>query len=332
MRIALDAMGSDAGPAMVAEASHILSEERPQLELVLIGDRNLVESLTLPARVQWEQTAAWISNDEEPAWAVRHKTDASIVRAMHLLKTGRVDAVVTAGSTGATMVAALFIVGRLRGIQRPALTAILPGGKQGTMILDVGANADPKPQHLLQYGLMGEIYARELFRIAQPKVRLLNIGAEEEKGNQLAKEAYNLFKHSTIAFEGNIEGNQVLDGVCDVIVTDGFTGNVLTKGLEGMGHAMSRAIRTALTHDFRSKLGGLLARQALSSLTTQFSAEAYGGAPLLGVNGVVVKAHGSSNARTFANAVKQAERLVERGVLMAVAQRVVEGSSQVGQD
>ena len=328
MRIAVDALGGDHAPhAIVAGALDAARESN--FTVVLVGPKAslspLLKSEGLAGRIEIVDATEVITNDDAPSMAVRRKTNSTIVVAANLLRTGQVDAVVTAGNTGAFMAAGLFIVGRIKSIDRPALAPLIPTRQgRGVVLLDAGANMDSKPENLLQYGIMGSIYASQVLRRDNPKVALLNVGTEESKGNQVTKEAYHLLKSADIDFVGNIEARELLHGEVDVVVCDGFTGNVLLKALEGMAHTFSAMLKEHFLRDLRSKIGALLLRPSLRGFKKQFDYAEYGGAPLLGINGVLVKCHGSSQQVAIKNGVLQAARFVERGVVHNIQRAVAE--------
>jgi glycerol-3-phosphate acyltransferase PlsX len=259
---------------------------------------------------------------EKPADAVRAKTRSSLVAAVRAVADGSADAVVSAGNTGAMLAAGLVHVRRLPGVLRPAIAVPLPAASGVSVLIDAGANADNRPEHLLQFGVMGSIFAAELLGIERPRVRLLSNGEEAEKGSQLALEAHALMRESdAFDFRGNVEGRDVLRGAADVIVTDGFTGNVALKLMEGTIQELLDALRAEISADARGKLGGLLIRPAARRLRAKLDPETYGGAYLLGLRGLAVIAHGNSTRRAIANAI----RLAARGVEHRVVERLAEG-------
>jgi len=249
--------------------------------------------------------------DEHPANVVRKKKDASIVVATHLVKLGDADAVVSAGSTGAQMVAALLGLGRIKGIERPALATVLPTVAGGTVILDVGANMDATPEQLCQYALMGSIYADKILGIPNPRVGLLNVGSEEGKGNELTQKAYPLLKVAPINFIGNIEARDVPYGRADVVVCEGFVGNVLLKMSEGLAGLFVQVIKERITSNMLRKLGALAVKPGLKEFAQMMDDTEYGGAPLLGVNGISIICHGSSKSKAIFNAIRVAQECVQ---------------------
>jgi glycerol-3-phosphate acyltransferase PlsX len=273
-----------------------------------------------------------IGPDEAPVAAVRAKQHSSLVEAIRLVHQGRVAGAVSAGNTGALLAAGLLVLKRMPGVERPALTAGLPTRDgSGVLVLDVGANVEARPQHLVQYAFMGSLYAEHVLGRARPRVGLLNIGTEAGKGPPSIQEAYTRLSHqSGLRFVGNVESREILSGAADVLVTDGFVGNLVLKAVEGAAEEVMRGVRGALYESVRARLGGLLARPALSRLRRRFDYQEIGGVPLLGLNGVVVKAHGASRQKAFANAIARAREQAEREVnrLITEAMRPLEEESQ----
>lgn len=313
MRIALDAMGGDYAPLEIVTGALAAARENPQQEIILVGQQEAIEKcgMDLPQNVQIYPASEVIAMDEHPATAVRRKKDSSIVVATRLVKEGNADAIVSAGSTGAQMAAALFGLGRIRGIERPAIATVLPTSQGGKLVLDVGANADAKPEHLVQYGVMGSIYAENILHINNPKVAVLNIGSEETKGNELVQAAYVLLKEAPCNFIGNIEGREVPHGVADVIVCDGFVGNVILKFAEGLAGTLFDMIKKEIMATNLRKLGGALIKPGMKQIAKALDYAEYGGSPLLGVNGVSIVCHGSSKAKAIKNAIRVAGECVD---------------------
>lgn len=308
MKIAIDAMGGDNAPA--AEVGGAIAAAREWgVELVLVGDEGRIRAEAarlggLPAQVSVRHAAEVINPDEEPTRAVRSKRDASMVVAARMVKEGDADALLTAGSTGAVVVVGLLTIGRMEGIERPALAPIFPTAADPVLVLDIGATPDPKPEYLLQYGLMGDIYAREVMGVQNPRVALLNNGTEEGKGSALTKAAFLLLQQAPINFIGNLEGRDVPFGRADVVVTDGFSGNVLLKTYEGTAMALMKMIKQAFASSLLASLGAQFARPALRRLSRKFDYAEIGGAMLLGLKAPVVKCHGSSGATAIKNGVR----------------------------
>ena len=270
-----------------------------------------------------------ISNNESPAMAVRKKKDSSISKGMRMLKEGEVDAFISGGSTGALLSAGLLILGRIRGIKRPAIAAFFPkiGMNDTSLILDCGANAESRPEYLLQYGIMGSIFVEKVKGIENPEVMLLNVGAEEEKGDPLHKESFELLRNADINFKGNCEGRDVPFGCCDVVVTDGFSGNVFLKSSEGVALAVMKRIKQKMTEGLAAKAGALLSYNKLKEIKKEFDYSEEGGAPILGLKGPVLKIHGSSKANAVYNAILKAVPYVEQDVTALIENAITEKSS-----
>jgi phosphate acyltransferase len=315
IRIAVDAMGGDRGPEeFVAGALDARSET---VAPVLVGPPDLdTRGLELIA------ARDVVGMDEKPTDAVRTKPDSSLVVACRAVREGKAQAVVSAGNTGAMLAACLLEIRRLAGVRRPAIAVTIPSRDGVSVLLDSGANADARPEDLLQFAHMGAVFAEEILDVQNPEIRLLSIGEEPEKGNQLTLEAHELLAASDLNFAGNTEGRDLLRGGADVVVTDGFTGNVALKLLEGTIRNLLDALREEITATTRGKLGGLLIRPAARRLRNRLDPDTYGGAYLLGLRGLAVIAHGNSSRRAIANAVRLAARGVEHDVVGRLAQRV----------
>ncbi|WP_433957732.1 phosphate acyltransferase PlsX [Cytobacillus horneckiae] len=316
MKIAIDAMGGDHAPKEIVLGAMKAAEDFPDLEITLVGNEEKInEYLTAHNRIKVLHTDEVILGTDEPVRAVRRKKTASMVLASQLVSDGEADACISAGNTGALMAAGLFVVGRIEGIERPALSPTLPtiDGK-GFLLLDVGANVDAKPEHLLQYALMGSIYAEKVRGIQNPRVGLLNIGTEDKKGNELTRNTFTLLQEANISFIGNVEARDLLDGVADVVVTDGFTGNMVLKTIEGTAMSVFKMLKGALTSSLKSKLAAAVLKPDLKELKGKMDYSEYGGAGLFGLKAPVIKAHGSSNANALYSAVKQTRTMVEHRV------------------
>ena len=315
IRVAVDALGGDRGPEdIVAGAAEAASET---LQPILYGPAG-TETLGLPL----VETTEAIDMDDPPVEAVRGKRDSSLVRAVTAVADGNADTVVSAGSTGAMLAASLLHIRRLPGVHRPAIGVVLPGRRGPTVLIDAGANADARPEHLLQFGHMGAVFAHELLGAEEPEVRLLSIGEEDEKGNQLTLEANALLRGSLLRFGGNVESRTLLEGDTDVVVCDGFTGNVALKALEGTIRTILDSLRSELESSVRGRLGGLLVRPAAQAVRHRLNPDTYGGAYLLGLRGLVVIAHGSSSRVAVANAIRLAARGVEHEVVRRLEERL----------
>lgn len=321
MRIALDTTGGDFAPDVVIKGALDAVRERG-LSITLLGDRDKLLAMLSPEERQCIEVVnapEWIASDEEPVMAIRRKKQSPLVVGCQMIKDGSVDALVSAGNTGAFMAAGMFVAGRIPGIERPALAPLVPTEDgRGVVLLDVGANMDARPQHLLQYGIMGSLYAERVLGRRQPKVALLNVGAEPGKGNQATKDAYTLLAAADINFVGNLEARELVTGSADVVVCDGFTGNVVLKFMEGMSVSLFRMLRESSTRDVRSKLGALLLKPALRDFKNSLDYSEHGGAPLLGIDGILVKCHGSSNSRAIKNGIYQAQKFVEQNVVSSI--------------
>jgi len=318
LRIALDAMGGERGPEeMVAGA--IQAVEESDLNVTLIGDENILNRVlqnqsSASSRLQIVHASQVVSMDESPFEAIRKKKDSSISRAFEQLKNGEVDGVVSAGNSGATMASAIKSLGRLENILRPGIASIFPTLKKPLVMMDVGANVDCRPQHLFQFGVMGAAFSDNLFEIEKPSIGLLSIGEEGGKGNVLVKSAHELFRKSSLNFIGNVEGRDIFQGDVDVIVCDGFVGNVCLKVSEGLAEAIISMLRTEMSKSFMAKIGYLLARKAFGNFGKRVDYAEYGGAPLLGINGTGIVCHGRSNAKAIKNAIKVAAEMVRNKV------------------
>ena len=315
VRIAVDAMGGDRGPDEVVAGA--LDARSETIEPVLFGPAGLdTRGLELV------ETTETISMHDKPSEAVRGKPDSSLVASVRSVSEGLAQAVVSAGNTGAMLAAGLLELRRIPGVVRPAIAVPIPTERGPSVLLDAGANADARPDHLLQFATMGVVFAEEILEVREPAVRLLSIGEEPEKGNQLALEAHELLAASDLNFAGNTEGRDILAGAADVVVTDGFTGNVVLKTLEGTILTILESLRAEITATPRGKLGGLLIRPAARRLRHRLDPDTYGGAYLLGLRGLAVIAHGNSSRTAITNAIRLAARGVEHDVVGRLAARM----------
>jgi len=313
-------MGADRGPGEIVAGARDAASETVQP--VVVGPAGLdTQGLELI------EASDVIEMDEKPTDAVRSKPDSSLVVACRSVGEGRADAVVSPGNTGAMLAAGLRHLGRIQGVRRPAIAVAIPARRGPSVILDAGANADARAENILQFGYMGAVFAEEILDIPNPEVRLLSIGEEREKGNQLALEAHDLLAESGLNFKGNTEGRDLLVGAGDVVVTDGFTGNVALKLLEGTIKNLLDALREEISATPRGKLGGLLIRPAARRLRERLDPDTYGGAYLLGLRGLAVVAHGNSSSRAICNAVRLAARGVEHDVVGRLGQRMLESAN-----
>ncbi|MDQ6596926.1 phosphate acyltransferase PlsX [Bacillus salipaludis] len=326
MKLAIDAMGGDHAPKEIVLGAIKAVQEFSDIHITLVGDESKIkEYLTGHERISILHTTEVILGTDEPVRAVRRKKDASMVLAAKQVAEGNADACISAGNTGALMAAGLFVVGRIDGIDRPALSPTLPTiGGEGFLLLDVGANADAKPEHLVQYAIMGSIYSEKVRGISKPRVGLLNIGTEEKKGNELTKASFELLKKTNINFIGNVEARDLLEGAADVVVTDGFTGNMVLKTIEGTALSMMKMLKTALMSSLTSKLAAAVLKPNLYSLKSKLDYSEYGGAALFGLKAPVIKAHGSSNAQAVFSAIRQTREMAGNDVVGLIKNAVEE--------
>ena len=311
-------MGGDHGPAVVVEGA-VAAVREFGASVILVGDRAAIErevtrlgaqSLGLEVR----HASQVVGMGERPSQALRRKRDSSLRVAAELVKDGKAAALISAGNTGAAMAISMFVIGVLPGVDRPAIAAVLPNLRKFTILLDAGANVDPKPWHLLQFAVMGHVYARDILGFDNPRVGLLSVGEEEGKGNELTKEAYEQLKASSLNFVGNVEGRDIYNGGCDVVVTDGFTGNVALKISESLAEVLTGMIKQELTRDARSKIGAKLAMPAFERFRRRIDYTEVGGAPLLGIDGAAIICHGASPVKAIKNAVRVAQEWTSAGL------------------
>ena len=324
VKIAVDMMGGDDAPGIVLDAVKKAVEDFKDLEIILFGDESQYN--LSHERIEFRHCTEKIEMEDEPVRAIKRKKDSSMVKMAEAVKSGEADGCVSAGNTGALMSAGLFIVGRIKGVARPALVVTLPttDGK-GFVFLDVGANADAKAEHFLQYAQLGNIYAQKIRGIQNPSVSLLNIGTEAAKGNSLTKKAYDLFeKNQSFNFTGNIEAKTLMDGNVDVVVTDGYTGNMVLKNLEGTAKSIGKMLKETIMSSFKNKLAGAVLKKDLETFAKKMDYSEYGGSVLLGLDGTVVKAHGSSNAKAFYSAIRQAKIAGEENIVQIMKDTVGE--------
>ena len=329
MKIILDGMGGDNAPFSVVEGA-VLASRQTQHPICIIGQEELIIPELKKYKYESEKISVInatqvISNDDAPVRAVRSKKDSSIVKGINMVKNGEGDIFISAGSTGALLAGGLFILGRIQGIDRPALASVYPiVGGIPSLLVDAGANADCKPNNLLEFGIMGNIYMEKVIGRKDPKVGLVNIGAEAAKGSTLTKAAYDLLEQSHLNFIGNVEAREVPKGACDVIVTDGFTGNVLLKLTEGLAWNILQVIKKKFTDGVKAKLGAALLIDKMTELKQEFDYSEYGGAPILGVRGPIVKMHGSSNANAVKNTILKGIPYVSENVVDTIQNSVLE--------
>ena len=319
-RVALDAMGGDNAPQAMVQGAVEVAKKREDIHIFLVGQEDVVhaelQKYDYPKeRIQVVHASEVIETAEPPVMAIRKKKDSSIVVALNMVKKGEADAFVSAGSSGAILVGGQLIVGRIKGVERPPLAPLLPTKKGVSLLIDCGANVDARPSHLVQFAKMGSIYMKNVVGIEDPRVAIVNIGAEEEKGNALVKETFPLLKEcEDINFIGSIEAREIPHGGADVIVCEAFVGNVILKLFEGVGAVLLSEVKKGLMKTLRSKIGALLIKPALKETMKSFDASEYGGAPLLGLNGLVVKTHGNSTAKEVANSIIQCVTFNEQDI------------------
>ena len=327
IHVYLDAMGGDNAPdCTVLGAIEALRADK-ELKITLGGPREEIEKrLTdcddVRGRIEIDDCQEIITNHDAPVMAIRQKKQAAQVKGMLLVRDGGADAFVSAGSTGATLAGGMFRLGRIEGVERPALAPLLPNGKGYFCLIDCGANVDCLPAYLPQFGVMGAAYVKAVLGIDSPRVGLVNIGAEAEKGNALAKAAYPLMERAPFRFIGNVEGRDITGDVADVVVCDGFSGNLILKFMEGVAGTLMDIIKGEMMADLRGKLGGLIAKPAFRRVKKTMDYTEVGGAPLLGVKGAVVKAHGSSNAHAIACAIRQAALMTRKNLVDTIQREI----------
>lgn len=326
IKIAVDAMGGDNAPSEIVKGAVEAVSERPDITVCLTGQEDIIKKELEKYTYKKEQieivpASEVIETGEPPVNAIRKKKDSSIVVGMNLVKRGEADGFVSAGSSGAILVGGQVIVGRIKGVERPPLAPLIPTEKGFSLLIDCGANVDARPSHLVQFAQMGSIYMEHVMGVKRPRVAIVNIGAEEEKGNALVKETFPLLKECPgINFIGSIEAREIPHGGADVIVCEAFVGNVILKLYEGVGATMISMIKEGMMSSLRSKIGALLIKPALKSTLKSFDASQYGGAPLLGLKGLVVKTHGSSKANEVKNSIIQCIAFKEQAISEKIGQ------------
>lgn len=320
VKVALDAMGGDNAPGEIVKGAVLALEEKKELFIYVVGKEDAVNTELAKytydkSRIEVVNATEVIETAEPPVMAIRKKKDSSIVVAMNMVKDGRCDAFVSAGSSGAILVGGQVLVGRLKGVERPPLAPVIPTKTGATLLIDCGANVDSRPSFLVQFAKMGSVYMENVMGISNPKVGIVNIGAEEEKGNALVKETFPLLKNCPdINFIGSVEARDIPYGIADVVVCDAFVGNAILKTYEGVGGVLLSAIKESLMSTVRTKIGALLIKPALKKTLKKFDAAEYGGAPLLGLKGLVVKTHGNSKANEIKNTLLQCITFKEQNI------------------
>lgn len=318
--IAIDAMGGEKAPEAVIKAVLQVKKELPHTQFILFGDQTKIKSLLGNdiSQIEIVNTTEVIKDEDEPVKAIRQKKDSSLVVAAQFVKQGKADALFSMGNTGAILASGIFIIGRIKGVARPGLMPTLPvkNSDDGFNMIDVGANAKSKPEYLLDWAKMASYYAEKVRGINNPRVALLNNGAENDKGDDVHQKAYQLLLDSKLNFIGNIEGNELLDGKADVIATDGFTGNAVLKNIEGTSGVLIHLLKNSLLNNgLFVKLGALMIKKALKGLVSKFDVDKYGGAVLLGVNAPVVKTHGRSGERAVYFTLKQVDKILQEKII-----------------
>lgn len=320
VKVAVDAMGGDNAPVEIVKGAVEAVNESSKVKVYLVGLPETLEKELAGYTYQQEQmeivpASEIIETAEPPVMAIRKKKDSSLVKALNLVKDGTCDAFVSAGSTGATLVGGQVIVGRIKGVERPPLAPLIPTETGCSLLIDCGANVDARPSHLVQFAKMGSVYMEHVMGVKNPKVGVVNIGAEEEKGNALVKETFPLLKNCPdINFIGSVEARDIPAGAADVVVCEAFTGNVILKTYEGVGATLIKKVKEGMMTSFRSKIGALLVKPALKQTLKTFDLEQYGGAPLLGLKGLVVKTHGSSKSIEIKNSILQCITFTEQKI------------------
>ena len=327
MKLYIDALGGDNAPEAPVRGTIEALRRWPDLEVILAGKLDEVEPFLtdcddVRSRITLEDAPEVITNHESPVMGVRRKVHSATVQGMLKVRDGEADGFVSAGSTGATLAGGMFRLGRIPGVERPALAPLMPNGKGHFLLIDCGANVDCKPEYLAQFGVMGDAYMKGVMGMEKPRVGLINIGAEAEKGNALVKETYPLMEKAPYNFIGNVEARDVPLDQADVCVTDGFGGNLILKYTEGLASALMGTIKHELMADTRGKIAGLIAKPAFKRVKKTMSSDEIGGAPLLGVQGAVIKAHGSSNAYAFCSAIGQCVKMIDGNVVKIIEENV----------
>lgn len=320
IKIAIDAMGGDNAPKAVVKGAVNFTNDNKDTKIFLCGDESSLKKELSDLNYDKEKIeivhcSEVITNEEQPMVAIKQKKDSSLVRAITMVKKGEADCIISAGSTGSLLTASTIIIGRIRGVKRPTLAAIVPAGKGKNFILaDSGANVDSKAEYISQFGVLGSIYIEKMLGVSSPRVGLLNVGTEDGKGDSLAKETFKLLKQEKINFIGNIEARDVPNGIADVVVCDGFVGNVMLKLYEGAGKMFGEELKDSLMKSTISKIGALISKKSLDEFKGKFDTRKAGGAPIIGLKGLSVKAHGNSDEVAFYYGLKQCRLFIEKDI------------------
>jgi glycerol-3-phosphate acyltransferase PlsX len=335
MRIALDVMGGDHGCEVAIDGVRLALERVAGVsEIHLVGDRGQIEGLLAKRsvndpRVKILHTTEVLTMEDSPLEGIRKKKDSSLVRAIELVRDGKADAIISAGNTGGLVAGSTFRLRRIEGVERPAIATLMPSRTKDFILLDAGANHECKPLYLAQFAVMGNVYSREVLGCQKPRVGVLSNGTEESKGNELTRESAKLCRQLDLNFIGYVEGHDLFDDRVDVVVTDGFVGNVVLKSIESMGKAILKTLKGSLTATPARKFGAWLARGAFVELKNRMDPEVYGGAPLLGLNGIVIKAHGSSRERAFMNAIRVASETIQHHLNDVITREIAEANRRL---
>ena len=326
MRIVIDAMGGDNAPVATVEGA-VEAVKSYNVNVILTGNETMIKEQLAKynyaeEKIEIVHCSERITDEDRPVSAIREKKDSSMVTALRFVKEKKADAIVSAGNTGALLAGGLLMLGRIKGIDRPALAPPYPTTGGMSVLIDGGANSDCKPRNFLEFGIMGSIYAEKVLEIKKPSVCIVNIGKEEEKGSEIVKEAYKLCKTGPFNFKGNIEARDIPGGYADVIVCDGFTGNVILKLTEGLAGSIFRLLKEEFVKNTIRKIGASLLKSGLKDFKKRFDYTEYGGAPFLGVKGVLIKAHGSSDAKAVKNAIRQGIKFIENNVTGDIAEKI----------
>lgn len=326
MKIVIDAMGGDNAPSVIVEGA-IEAVKNYDVNIILTGNQPMIENELAKydypkEKIEVIHCSEQITNEDKPVISIRKKKDSSMVVGLKLVKDNKADAIISAGNTGALLAGGLLLLGRIKGIDRPALAPVYPTTKGISVLIDGGANVDCKPRNFLEFGIMGSIYAEKVIGIKKPKVCTVNIGIEEEKGSDVVKTAHNLCKDAPFNFKGNVEARDIPSGYADVILCDGFTGNVILKLTEGLASSIFGLLKQEFVKNSFRKIGALLLKSGLRDFKKRFDYTEYGGAPFLGVNGVLIKAHGSSDGKAIKNAVRQAIKFIDNNITEDIATEI----------